>query len=257
MTRNIYLLANPHEINPNSNLAGRPLFVNQDNSTGKVLFTDAGSGEKLWLTTSAKVVEKGYGEGKCLEIQTQNSVYRLIVITQKLYRAMENIMNPPENERTDAPAPVVTSEPAAEGAEKVQMATAYGVCGDGTGEAKEGDMAIPDAPAETAAADEPNAEEPAPAPAAEPAQAPVEEAPKAEPIQVVNKTEEHKPIHYGDGFDKTNFTFNREVSEEEFLAFLKENNYRISPKAEWYNDYTKIEGSGNTWSYIWVRVYTD
>lgn len=80
---------------------------------------------------------------------------------------------------------------------------------------------------------------------------------KEELITLLNKKYKHRDINYGDRYDKTTFTFNRGITEEEFRKFLKENNYKIKEKAEWWNDYSTIEGKGNTWIYKWVRVYTD
>ena len=76
-------------------------------------------------------------------------------------------------------------------------------------------------------------------------------------ISVVSENRKHQHIHYGDGFDKTEFEFNREITEEEFVEYLKVNGYKISPFDKWYNDYSKIEGKGNKWVYTWVLVYTD
>lgn len=105
-----------------------------------------------------------------------------------------------------------------------------------------------------------NAEAAAEQPAAEPEAPAVEETP-AEPevpaLEVVHKKESHKPIHYGDGYDKIEFEFNREIDQGEFLDWLKANNYRLHDAQGWWDDHTKIEGSGKNWTYIWVRVYTD
>ena len=76
-------------------------------------------------------------------------------------------------------------------------------------------------------------------------------------IEVVSENKKYKHIKYGDGFDKTEFVFNRDITEEEFIEYLKVNGYRISPFDKWYNDYSKIEGEGNKWVYTWVLVYTD
>lgn len=78
-----------------------------------------------------------------------------------------------------------------------------------------------------------------------------------EQIILLNKRFENKHINYGDGYDKTTFTFNRGITEDEFRQFLKSNGYKLKEKAEWWVDYSTIEGKGNTWTYKWVRVYTD
>lgn len=76
-------------------------------------------------------------------------------------------------------------------------------------------------------------------------------------IEAIDVQKSFKHINYSDGYDKTYFTFNRSISEEEFIAYLNAIKYQIKPFEVWYNNYSKIEGSGNTWIYTWVLVYTD
>lgn len=76
-------------------------------------------------------------------------------------------------------------------------------------------------------------------------------------ISVVFENRTSKHINYGDGFDMTEFEFNRDINEEEFREFLTREGYNLKPYTEWYSDYAKIEGSGKKWTYTWVRVYTD
>ncbi|MCM1232597.1 MAG: hypothetical protein NC489_20930 [Ruminococcus flavefaciens] len=92
---------------------------------------------------------------------------------------------------------------------------------------------------------------------------PVTPVPKTAPaidisnIEVVDKATSYKGINYGDGYDKTEFTFNREITEEEFMTFLLANKYRIHNADGWWDNHSKIEGSGAKWTYTWVLAYTD
>lgn len=75
---------------------------------------------------------------------------------------------------------------------------------------------------------------------------------------VVNEKTDYRPIHYGDGYDRTAYEFSREITEKEFIAFLEKKNICTRTKQEYpYQDYAKIEGSGTKWTYTWVRCYTD
>lgn len=85
----------------------------------------------------------------------------------------------------------------------------------------------------------------------------VEAPTTAELLTVVSKKRSDKPINYGNGYLRYEFTFNRECSEEEFIEFLKANNHIIHAASGWWDDYSEITGSGNTWTYTWVRAYTD
>ena len=76
-------------------------------------------------------------------------------------------------------------------------------------------------------------------------------------FSLVSSKRSYKPIKYGDGYSKTEFTFDRSINESEFIAFLKDNNFKFIPKTTWYMDYTTVSGNGNTWEYTLVRVYTD
>ena len=68
-------------------------------------------------------------------------------------------------------------------------------------------------------------------------------------IIVINKLVTNKPIHYGDGFDQTIFEFNRSITKDEFMKFLKDNDYQIQETQEKLFD--------NQWVYKWIRCYTD
>ena len=76
-------------------------------------------------------------------------------------------------------------------------------------------------------------------------------------LKLIYALTEYKPINYGNGYDKTTFVFNRELSEAEFIQFLNENKYQIHEQEGWWDDHSKIEGKGQKWIYTWVRVYTD
>lgn len=89
---------------------------------------------------------------------------------------------------------------------------------------------------------------------------PKTEAPKSAvkiDFKVVDEETSHKGINYSDGYTQTVFTFNREITEAEFLAFCESKNMRMKPKGAWYEDYCEISGSGKTWTHRWVNVYTD
>jgi len=77
------------------------------------------------------------------------------------------------------------------------------------------------------------------------------------PFTVVDKKTEFKGINYGDGYKKTVFTFSRDITEEEFIEFLKENKYKLHEATGWWDDHSKIEGKGSVWTYTWVLAYTD
>lgn len=80
----------------------------------------------------------------------------------------------------------------------------------------------------------------------------------ANDLTVIIVTNDYKPIRYGDGYDKHEFVFNRNITEEEFYDFLNTNNYNLhSNPVGWWDDYSKIEGCDNKWTYTWIRRYTD
>jgi hypothetical protein len=74
---------------------------------------------------------------------------------------------------------------------------------------------------------------------------------------VVNCEESHRPIYYGDGYDKYVFEFSREINEAEFLAFLKKEGRPTNKQEHMFQDYAKLQGKGTKWTYTWVRCYTD
>lgn len=77
-----------------------------------------------------------------------------------------------------------------------------------------------------------------------------------EPI-VVSKVYDAKAIHYGDGYYKYTYEFDRDLTEDEFVAFCEKNGYKIIPEGPWYQDYSKVEGSGKIWTYTMINRYTD
>ncbi len=92
----------------------------------------------------------------------------------------------------------------------------------------------------------------------------VEMPTKAEPvvnledIVVVEETPTYRDISYGDGWDGTEFEFNRPLTKEEFIAWYEKTyNYKMVPEGPWYQDYDKIEGSGQYWTRKFIRRYTD
>jgi hypothetical protein len=77
-------------------------------------------------------------------------------------------------------------------------------------------------------------------------------------FNLVSKSSSHKGINYGDGYFKTIFIFDKEITEDEFIQYLKDEGYEIKPKTdEWWNDYTVITGGGTQWQWKKVLVYTD
>lgn len=78
-------------------------------------------------------------------------------------------------------------------------------------------------------------------------------------FNLVKKVEiENSGINYRDGHFKIKFTFDREISEREFIKFLTTNNYKVHKALNWYEDHSDLTYEGfNTWIYDWVRVYTD
>lgn len=76
-------------------------------------------------------------------------------------------------------------------------------------------------------------------------------------LEVVSKKKSSRSINYGDGYDKTIFVFNRPCSKEDFISFLNDHNYKLHEADGWWDNHSKIEGNGDTWTYSWVFVYTD
>jgi CRISPR/Cas system-associated protein endoribonuclease Cas2 len=84
-----------------------------------------------------------------------------------------------------------------------------------------------------------------------------DDKPDISDLVVLDDIHTSKPINYGDGYDMHQFSFNREITKEEFIEFLKKENYKIAERANWYEDCSIITGVGKNWTYKWVRVYTD
>lgn len=76
-------------------------------------------------------------------------------------------------------------------------------------------------------------------------------------ITVIDKKHTSRLINYCDGFDKSEFTFNRNITEEEFTAWLLENSYKIHTAEGWWDQYSKITGDGNKWTHSWIDPYKD
>jgi len=82
--------------------------------------------------------------------------------------------------------------------------------------------------------------------------------PEKIPFKVIDEKTSVKHIHYGDGYRMIDFTFDRDITREEFIDFLKENNHDTREHQEHpYQDYAVITGAGNMWKYKWVNCYTD
>lgn len=88
-------------------------------------------------------------------------------------------------------------------------------------------------------------------------QVPEDEEVKPAELTVLSKQVTSKGINYGNGFNKTAFKFNRPCTKEEFVEFLKRNNYNLHETDNWWDNYSELSGSGSDWTYTWVRVYTD
>lgn len=76
-------------------------------------------------------------------------------------------------------------------------------------------------------------------------------------FSVVDQKITTRERNYCDGIHKTEFTFDRDITLEEFTRFLKLNSFKFHDAAGWWDDHHKIEGFGKQWSYIWVSAYTD
>lgn len=51
----------------------------------------------------------------------------------------------------------------------------------------------------------------------------------------------------------TFYSFSRDITKEEFISFLKKMGKEIIPLSNWWRDYTKIEGKGCEWTYIYLK----
>ena len=76
-------------------------------------------------------------------------------------------------------------------------------------------------------------------------------------LNVLNKAFTSKPIKFGNGYDRTTFTFNRDITKDEFVKFLEDRKYTMHYPEGWWDDHSEITGSKNKWAYTWVKVYTD
>ena len=72
----------------------------------------------------------------------------------------------------------------------------------------------------------------------------------------INEKTEVDSGAYKDYKRQTTYTFSRNISDEEFISFLKEMKQEIKNQSAWWEDYSTIKGSGNTWTYTWVRPST-
>lgn len=95
--------------------------------------------------------------------------------------------------------------------------------------------------------------------------------------EVLNETQINRAINYGDGYYGTVYNFAKEVTYEQFVRFCKVNDLKL-PRKEgyaWYEDYPQIlsetllngarhpqrgaseDDTSFTWTWLWVRAYTD
>ena len=75
---------------------------------------------------------------------------------------------------------------------------------------------------------------------------------------LISKTHSSKPIHYGDGYERDIYVFDRSITNTEFVRYL--DSVGIHPRFKQrypYDDYDRIEGSGNMWHFITIKCYTD
>lgn len=76
-------------------------------------------------------------------------------------------------------------------------------------------------------------------------------------LEVISKNKTTKSINYGNGYNKTEFVFNHEITKDEFTQFCIDNGYKIHKADGWWDCYSEVSGSGCNWTYTWVLVYTD
>ncbi len=78
-------------------------------------------------------------------------------------------------------------------------------------------------------------------------------------MQLVNTKVLSSHARYSDGYDDTYFTFDTEVSREEFETFCKENGYSLEHKGEnWYDgDVIFYHPEPNVWKRRVTIPYTD
>lgn len=73
----------------------------------------------------------------------------------------------------------------------------------------------------------------------------------------LDKKHESTNKAYMDNKSETMFTFTRSISKNEFYSYLNLLGYEIKEeKAGWWDDYSMISGSGNSWTYTWVHTST-
>ena len=62
---------------------------------------------------------------------------------------------------------------------------------------------------------------------------------------------------YMDNKSITTFTFSRPISKNEFYSYLGFLGYEIKEeKSGWWDDYSIVDGNGDTWTYTWVHTST-
>jgi hypothetical protein len=76
-------------------------------------------------------------------------------------------------------------------------------------------------------------------------------------FKVIDKKYKYIPINYGDGYQITDFIFDRDITKEEFEEFCKKEGLKIHRAEGWWDDYSKIEGKGKWWTHTWVLTYDD
>ena len=73
----------------------------------------------------------------------------------------------------------------------------------------------------------------------------------------LDKKHESTNKAYMDNKSETMFTFTRSISKNEFYSYLNLLGYEIKEeKAGWWDNYSMISGSGNSWTYTWVHTST-
>ncbi len=84
-------------------------------------------------------------------------------------------------------------------------------------------------------------------------------APSNLDFAVIHTEDDYQPPNnHRDGYTLTRYTFDRDISENEFCIFLDEINIKYNLEQEYpYEDYYKIFGNGNTWTLKKILCYID
>lgn len=77
-------------------------------------------------------------------------------------------------------------------------------------------------------------------------------------LKVIDQTDKHKSINYGDGYDLIDFVFNRAITKDEFIEFCKSENLPVNETQDYpFQDYVVISGDGNKWQWKKILCYDD